>query len=58
MDIGHASGPLLAGFFIAHVSYQGRLPSLPASNPCGCGVLGDDAISSTVVYNTARIFRA
>lgn len=23
MDIGHASGPLLAGFLIAHVSYQG-----------------------------------
>jgi len=23
MDIGHASGPLLAGFLIAHLSYQG-----------------------------------
>ena len=23
MDIGHASGPLLAGLLIAHVSYQG-----------------------------------
>ncbi|HNC82647.1 MAG TPA: MFS transporter, partial [Nitrospira sp.] len=23
MDIGHASGPLLAGFLIAHASYQG-----------------------------------
>jgi len=23
MDIGHASGPLLAGFLIAHVNFQG-----------------------------------
>jgi len=30
MDIGHASGPLLAGFLIAHTSYQGAFAVIAA----------------------------
>jgi len=37
-DIGHASGPLLAGLLIAHLSYQGAFAAIAVIQLVAAGI--------------------